>query len=121
MRRVQDTLGIDQVVNYYGMVEQVGSVFFENSMGHLQSSVYSDVVVRDPNTLQALPAGQPGLLQVFSALPMSYPGHSILTEDLGVLRGEDNQVGKMGGRYFDVLGRLPKADLRGCSDTMPGK
>lgn len=117
---VQETLGIQQVVNYYGMVEQVGSVFFENGRGHLQASVYSDVVVRDPNTLEAVPAGQQGLLQVFSALPMSYPGQSILTEDLGMLRGEDDPDSGMGGRYFDVIGRLPKADLRGCSDTMRG-
>jgi hypothetical protein len=40
-----------------------------------------------------------------------------LTEDLGVIRGVDPQGTDMGGRCFDILGRVPKAELRGCSDT----
>jgi hypothetical protein len=50
-------------------------------------------------------------------LPLSYPGHSILTEDMGVVHGiDDSSCGRM-GKYFSVVGRVPKAELRGCSDT----
>jgi hypothetical protein len=79
--------------------------------------VYSDVIVRDTHTLEPLPPGQPGLVQVVSALPTSYPGHSLLTEDLGVVEGCDDPATGMGGRFFRLLGRLPRAELRGCSDT----
>jgi hypothetical protein len=34
-----------------------------------------------------------------------------------VIRGEDPEGTGMGGRFFDILGRVPKAELRGCSDT----
>jgi hypothetical protein len=105
------------VINFYGMVEQVGGVYFENPMHHLQAPIYSEVIVRDPVTLQPVPDGEPGLLQVLSCLPVSYPGHSLLTEDLGVIRGSDPDGTGMGGRSFEVLGRVPKAELRGCSDT----
>ncbi len=116
-RRLREQLGIERVINYYGMVEQVGSVFMECEHGHLHAPVFADVVIRDPVTLQPLPPGQTGLVQVLSALPLSYPGHSILTEDLGVLHGEDDCPCGRAGRHFSVLGRLPQAEQRGCSDT----
>jgi hypothetical protein len=63
------------------------------------------------------PVGQPGLIQVISALPKSYPGHSLLTEDIGVLEGVDDSPEGWKGKYFRILGRAKKAELRGCSDT----
>lgn len=116
-QRVQAVAGIETVLNYYGMVEQVGSVYLENPLHHLHAPIYSDVIIRDTNTLEPLAPGQPGLIQVVSALPESYPGHSLLTEDLGVVEGCDDPATGMSGQYFRMLGRLPRAELRGCSDT----
>jgi Acyl-protein synthetase, LuxE len=115
--RVRSATGVEQVVNFYGMVEQVGGVYFENLLHYLHAPIYSEIIVRDPVTLEPVPDGQPGLVQVLSCLPTSYPGHSLLTEDLGVVRGVDPEGTGMGGRYFEILGRVPKAELRGCSDT----
>jgi acyl-protein synthetase LuxE len=115
--RVQSAMGVGRVINFYGMVEQVGGVYFENPIHHLHAPIYSEVIIRDPVTLKPLPDGQPGLVQVLSCVPTSYPGHSLLTEDLGVVRGVDPDGTGMGGRCFDILGRVPKAELRGCSDT----
>ena len=111
-----ERLGVERVVNFYGMVEQVGSVFFENEDGALHTPAFADVIVRDPFTLQPLPAGKSGLIQVLSVLPQSYPGHSLLTEDLGEWLGEDSSGG-MAGRFFRVSGRAPRSEMRGCSDT----
>ena len=114
---LREHLGLERIYNYYGMVEQVGSIFMECEHGHLHAPVFADVIVRDPITLEPLPPGREGALQVLSTLPVSYPGHSLLTEDLGVLHGEDDcPCGRL-GRHFSVLGRLPQAELRGCSDT----
>jgi hypothetical protein len=116
-KRVQAAIGAGPVINFYGMVEQVGSVYFENPVHYLHAPIYSEVIIRDPITLAPLPDGQVGLVQVISCVPTSYPGHSLLTEDLGVVRGSDPEGTGMGGRYFEILGRVPKAELRGCSDT----
>ncbi|MHA6481257.1 LuxE/PaaK family acyltransferase [Paenibacillus sp. strain BS8-2] len=110
-------LGTRQVHNYYGMVEQVGSIFVECSYGHLHTPNYADLIIRDPLTLEPLPYGEQGLIQVLSLLPRSYPGHSLLTEDLGTIIGEDDCPCGWKGKYFSVVGRIPKAELRGCSDT----
>ncbi len=111
------TLGVDKVHNFYGMAEQVGSVFVQCQQGHLHVPACSEVIIRDPYTLAPLPAGIPGLIQVMSILPTSYPGFSLLTEDMGQWHGEDDCLCGWKGRYFSVAGRLPKTELRGCSDT----
>lgn len=106
-----------RVHSFYGMVEQVGSVFVECEQGHLHAPAFADVVLRDPDTFEPLPVGARGLVQVLSCLPRSYPGHSLLTEDLGTLLGEDDcPCGRL-GRHFVVHGRQARAELRGCSDT----
>lgn len=119
-RLLKEQLGIEEVHNYYGMVEQVGSIFVECSHGHLHAPQFADVIIRDPITFKALPNGEQGLIQVLSELPKSYPGHSLLTEDLGTILGEDDCSCGWKGKYFTVAGRISKAELRGCSDTFQG-
>lgn len=114
---LRERFGIEHVVNFYGMAEQVGSVFIEGRDGLLHPSAFADVIVRDPETWDELGPGQEGVLQVLSAVPTSYPGHSILTEDRGVIESIDAPDDELAGKAFRVLGRLPKAELRGCSDT----
>ena len=110
--------GIRHIYNFYGFVEQLGSIFVEGDDGLLYAPNYADVIVRDPATLQPLPSGESGLLQIVSLLPKSYPGHSILTEDLGIVERVDNSsIGRM-GKGIRVLGRLPASELRGCSDVI---
>jgi hypothetical protein len=109
-------VGLTRIHNFYGMVEQIGTIFLEGPTGgSLYCPDFADVVVRDPETWAELPPGKPGLIEVVSTLPTSYPGHVLLTEDLGVVHGIDD--GDWPGKRFSVLGRLPRAEARGCSDT----
>ena len=110
-------LGVNRVHSYYGMVEQTGSIYVECEHGYLHSSIYSDVIVRDPVTLVPCDFNQPGIIQVLSVIPTSYPGHSLLTEDEGVIFGEDDCLCGRNGKYFTVFGRMKGAEARGCSDT----
>ncbi len=115
-RTVKETTGISHVHNYYGMVEQTGSIFMECDEGHLHASIFSDIIIRDPKDFSALSPGREGIVQLVSLLPTSYPGHSILTEDLGEIAGiDDCSCGRMGA-YFHIHGRLKNAEIRGCSD-----
>ncbi|MBF8187623.1 acyl-protein synthetase [Nonomuraea sp. K274] len=116
-RRLAAECGLSRVHNFYGMVEQIGTVFLEGPEGEgLYCPDFANVVIRDPETWQEAPPGVPGLIEVVSTLPTSYPGHVLLTEDLGVVRGIDD--GAWPGKRFEVLGRLPRAEARGCSDTL---
>jgi hypothetical protein len=113
--------GLKRVYNFYGMVEQVGSVFLEGDDGYLYPPNFADVIVRDPYTFGEVPNGQTGVLEVISALPRSYPGHCLLTEDLGVVHAVDSPTCGRLGKAFSVLGRIPQAELRGCSDVIAAK
>lgn len=108
--------GISRVHNYYGMVEQTGSIFVECAEGHLHCSNFSDIIIRD-ETLAPATAGTKGLVQLLSLLPESYPGHSILSEDIGEILGEDDCACGRKGKYFRIYGRAKAAEARGCSDT----
>lgn len=112
--------GLNRFYNFYGMVEQVGSIFLEGTDGYLYPPKFADVIVRDPKTLRILPPGETGVIQMLSLLPRSYPGHSILTEDMGRVVYVDKGAGGRQGKALEVLGRIPQAELRGCSDVIAG-
>ena len=116
--RAREVLGIKKVVNYYGLVEQTGSLYFECEYGYFHSSLFSDVIMRCPRTLKEVPLNTEGVVQVISCIPRSYPGHSLLTDDLGVVHGIDNCECGRKGKYFSINGRLKAVEVRGCSDAI---
>lgn len=116
-RRLRDACGLARIHDYYGMVEQTGSIFMECECGHLHASVFSDVFSRRAIDFSPCATGEPGILEVVSILPRSYPGHCLLTEDEGAILGEDDCPCGRKGKYFHVMGRLKNAEIRGCSDT----
>lgn len=106
---------IQFIKNYYGLVEQIGSIFFECKCGYFIPSNFSEVIIRDDN-FNECKKGQKGFIQLLSLLPTSYPGHSILTEDIGEIIEDKNCNCYGPGPRFKVHGRLKNAELRGCSN-----
>ncbi len=116
-KRLKDVCGIEEVYDYYGMVEQTGSIYMQCECGCLHASVFSDIIIRKPFDFSVCKTGEKGIIQTISAIPESYPGHSLLTEDEGVIEGVDDCPCGRKGKYFRVIGRMKQAELRGCSDT----
>lgn len=110
--------GLKNIRNFYGMVEQIGTVFIENTLGFLQCPIFTDIIIRNPYNLKPVKNGEVGIIQVISTLPTSYPGHSILTEDLGMIVDDNSSdLNNWKGKYVVLKGRIQTAELRGCSDT----
>lgn len=120
-KRMKEACGLARIHDYYGMVEQTGCIYMECECGHLHASVFSDVITRRPLDFAECDIGEKGIIQVVSAIPESYPGHSLLTEDEGVILGEDDCPCGRKGKYFKIEGRLKNAEIRGCSDTYAAK
>ena len=118
---MKDICGLSRIHDYYGMVEQTGTIYMECEYGHLHASNFSDVLFRNPRDFSLCNKGESGIIQVVSLLPKSYPGHSLLTEDVGRYLGEDDCPCGRKGKYFMVEGRMQKAEIRGCSDTYAAK
>ncbi|MDT0266592.1 acyl-protein synthetase [Streptomyces sp. DSM 44915] len=115
-RRELARVGLRRSHDFYGMVEQVGTVFLEGERTRqLYCPDHAQVIVREPGSWAVAPVGTPGVIEVLSTLPRSYPGHALLTGDLGVIHGVDD--GDWPGPRFSVLGRVPRTELRGCGDV----
>lgn len=117
---LEHSTGVSEIHDYYGMVEQLGSIWVEVGDNVFVPSSQSHVVIRDPITLLPCEQGEVGLIQVFSLLPQSYPGHSVLTDDLGFTVTNRVKPDIFGDLGISLVGRLPKIAQRGCSDAVSG-
>lgn len=109
---------INKVHDYYGMVEQTGTIYMECEKEYLHVSEYSEIIIRNPDDFSISPFNQIGIVQLLSLAPLSYPGHSIITEDLGYIAGIDDCACGRKGKFFKITGRIKNAEIRGCSDTL---
>ena len=110
--------GCNNVRNYYGMIEQTGSIYMECEHGNLHAPEGSEVIIRDLDTFKPVESGEAGLIQVFSDIQKSYPGHSLLTEDIGYSAPSISCSCGRNGTILKVEGRIPTAEVRGCSDAI---
>jgi hypothetical protein len=107
----------DRILDFYGMAEQTGIIFVDCEQGNKHVPCFSQVIIRDPFTLEPCDSGKTGLIEVMSVLADSYYDQAVLTEDLGVQIGVDDCPCGRKGRYFRFISRVEKAELRGCGDT----
>lgn len=115
---VADAFGCaeSRVVDFYGMVENVGVIYPDCEYGNKHAPAFAAVIVRDPLTLRPVEPGGHGLVQVCSALPTSFPGYLVLTNDIGeVVRYDGCPCGRR-GICFRFVKRVPKVEVRGCGN-----
>lgn len=110
-RLIREALGEDVVcVNQYGMTEMSSNCYDQSlSTGSPRKAGPDWVKVRmlDPETLEEVPQGQPGVVAV-ADLANLYSCGFLLTQDIGVQHPDG----------FEILGRAPGAEARGCSIAM---
>ncbi len=118
LRLYQKVFGIPEAfcINEYGMTE-MGSQFYDNTLRdrtHGRSRPRFKLIppwvrtrIVDPATLEELPEGEVGLLTHYD-LANCGSVMAVETEDLGYKIGEG----------FEIVGRAPGAEARGCSLTL---
>lgn len=120
--RLSKSFGINStdVIDIYGFTEQMGLNYPDCECGWKHTSSYVRVLVRDTVTREILPPGKEGLLEFVTPVPHSYPGNAVLTDDLGVIDADSCTHGRAGTR-FKIVGRMKKAEVRGCGDILSQK
>ena len=109
-QRLAEGFGLptSRIWSEYGMCELMSQAYAQGG-GLYQCPPWMRVCVVDPQQPdRALPDGEPGALAIIDLANM-YSVSWLLTEDLGVSRGQG----------FEVLGRLPASALRGCNFMIP--
>ena len=109
------------IIDFYGMVEQVGVVFIDCECGYKHVPDFAEVIILDTLTLKEVEKGKCGFIEVMSGLTSSYPGQAILTEDIGEFIGIDDCKCGRKGKYFKFKDRVEKSETRGCGDTFAEK
>ena len=109
-------LGIpeEEIVESFGAAEH--PILYCDCRNHrFHVPVYSRVLIRDVRTLEPLPMGQPGLVNLISPLIRANPLVSVLTDDLGVLHpGEECGCGT-NSPTLELLGRAGMSEIRTCA------
>jgi len=112
---------IENIIDFYGMVEQLGVIFLDCEAGYKHSPDFADIIMRNFYSMQENPIGIPGLIEILSIIPNSYPGQAIITEDVGELVGIDDCPCGRKGKYFIFKSRVEKSETSGCGDTFAEK
>ncbi len=109
------------IIDFYGMTEQLGVVYPDCEYGYKHVPLYSEIIIRDIQTLDPVENGKEGFIQLLSPIPRSYPGISILSDDIGkIIRVDGCKCGRL-GKFFSFERRSEKAELKGCGDTLRTK
>lgn len=105
-------IGDRDIVEFFGAVEH--PILYCDCPNHrFHIPVYSRVVIRDTDTLEPVPQGTPGLVNLITPMIKATPVLSVMTDDLGVL-----QSGCSCGiqtPYLEIIGRVAPADIKTCA------
>lgn len=110
-----EVLGVDDkhVVDFFGAVEHP-ILYADCPFHHFHVPAYSRVIIRDVDTLQPLPDGEAGLVNLLTPIFDSGPMLSVLTDDIGVLHSEGCPCGAP-SPYLEILGRTGVKDIVTCA------
>ncbi len=113
---VERVLGIpeENINELFGAVEH--PVFYNTCpRHHFHLPAYGRVIIRDPDTLEPLPMGRVGLVNLISPLMCATPTLSVMSDDLGRLTpGEQCGCG-IASPYLTILGRVGMGDIQTCA------
>jgi phenylacetate-coenzyme A ligase PaaK-like adenylate-forming protein len=113
---VRKVLGVpeENINELFGAVEH--PVFYNTcEKHHFHIPIYGRVLIRDPDTLEPLPTGRVGLVNLISPLMTATPTLSVMTDDLGYLTpGRECGCG-IESPYLTILGRVGMSDIQTCA------
>lgn len=115
-RLAESVLGIPEssCVEFFGAVEHP-ILYTTCSHHHFHVPVYSRVIIRDPDTLEPVPNGTPGLVNLMTPMAKSMPILSVMTDDLGILHDADTCPCGIQSPWLEILGRVGVRDIVTCA------
>lgn len=117
-RMANNTLGIHRqnFKDHFSTAEHpINYVICEHN--HFHIPIFSRVIIRDVKTLEPVSFGTPGLLNLITPLLSSAPFGSILTDDIAVMKRDDECSCGINSPYFELIGRVGLANIKTCTQT----
>lgn len=117
-RMANETLGIERhnFKDHFSTAEHpINYLSCKNN--HFHVPAFGRVIIRDVRTLEPVPFGTPGLLNLLTPLLSSAPYGSILTDDIAVMKNGNECGCGINTPYFDVIGRVGVGSIKTCAQT----
>ena len=117
-RMANETLGIElrNFKDHFSTAEHpINYVSCINNRFHIPT--FSRVIIRDVRTLEPVPFGTPGLLNLITPLLSSVPYGSIMTDDIAIMKNGDECGCGINTPYFELIGRVGLASVRTCTQA----
>lgn len=113
-RGIEKYLGIPEsrIVEFFGAAEHP-ITYCDCKYHHFHIPVYSRVIIRDVDTLEPLPTGRIGMVNLITPMVKSVPILSVMTDDLGVLH-EGCPCG-VKSPYLEIIGRVGAKEIKTCA------
>jgi phenylacetate-coenzyme A ligase PaaK-like adenylate-forming protein len=103
----------DRIRDGYGMAEHCAP-YMDCSEHRFHVPVYNRIFVRNPETMELMPPGMPGLLELVTPFNAMMPTLSILSTDLGMIDPDPCACGR-NSPTFTLLGRGGLTKHKGCA------
>lgn len=112
----EKVLGINDsnIVEFFGAVEHP-ILYCDCPNHHFHVPTYSRVIIRDVDSLEPVPEGTIGLINLITPLVNATPILSIMTDDLGVLHSGSKCGCGIKTPYLEIIGRVAPTDIKTCA------
>ncbi len=107
-------VGEESIIETYGAAEHP-ILYCDCRCHHFHVPVYSRVIIRDVNTLEPLPNGKIGLVNLITPMIRATPVLSIVTDDLGIMHDADECECGTPSPFLEIIGRAGFADIKTCA------
>ncbi|MBQ1848446.1 MAG: acyl-protein synthetase [Clostridia bacterium] len=109
-------LGVDDkdIIEFFGAVEHP-VIYCDCENHHFHVPSYSRVIIRDVNTLEPLPYGRVGLVELITPMIKATPITAVMTDDLGILHPGGECGCGLDQPYLEIVGRVGLKDVKTCA------
>lgn len=99
---------------FFGAVEHP-ILYADCRKHHFHIPVYARVIIRDVKTLQPLPKGETGLVNLLTPMICGVPLTSVMTDDLGVLHPAESCGCGCPSPWLEIIGRVGLREIKTCA------
>lgn len=115
-RLAEKVLGVsdDNIVEFFGAVEHP-ILYCDCPNHHFHIPAYSRVLIRNADTLEPLPMGEMGLINLITPMVAKTPLLSVMTDDIGVLHSAEECGCGINTPFLEIIGRTAPEDIKTCA------
>ena len=104
----------DNIVEFFGAVEHP-ILYCDCVHHHFHIPAYSRVLIRNADTLEPLPMGEVGLINLVTPMVAKTPLLSVMTDDIGVLHPAEECGCGIKTPFLEIIGRIAPEDIKTCA------